>query len=62
METTFICPKCGVVLTANGTLTVDGEEYPVFQCDICLVATPIFGDVAYTFIVVNGVACDPDSI
>lgn len=48
------CPRCGVELQSSGSVDVEGETLPVFQCDKCVVRKPVFGemfDVALTFAV-----------
>lgn len=54
MLDTYHCPKCSALLHATGSITVDGVECPVFQCDSCVVTKLIFGEpfeVAVTFAV-----------
>jgi hypothetical protein len=57
MILTWHCPKCGKSLEAEGAITVDGAECPVFQCDACVVSVEMFGerfDGAFTFAVAPG--------
>lgn len=30
---TWNCPKCGTLLEICGVVSVDGAEFPVFECD-----------------------------
>lgn len=32
----FPCPKCGVMLPSCGTLTIDGEDCSLYQCESCV--------------------------
>jgi hypothetical protein len=65
MIDTFPCPKCNRRLTRSGAVAVDGEEFPVFQCDECILETEMFGEpveTALTFAVdANGKPFDPAS-
>lgn len=48
------CPRCGIELHATGSIEMNGETMPVFQCDKCVHVRPIFGEpfkVAFTFAV-----------
>lgn len=52
--TVWHCPRCGLQLQATGSIEIDSETMPVFQCDRCVVTKPIFGEpfeVALTFAV-----------
>lgn len=31
------CPRCGRQLEQTGTVTCEGDETPVYQCDDCIV-------------------------
>ena len=58
----FPCPKCHVSLEPVGELDFEGQTYPVYQCDACVVPRDLFGTVRqmpYTFYVKNGVARHP---
>lgn len=59
------CPKCGRPLQPSGTITTEGGEFPVYQCDECLVQTELFGErveAALTFCVgEDGQPFDPAS-
>jgi hypothetical protein len=63
MIDTFPCPKCGRTLKRSGEVSVEGADYPVFQCDECLIQTEMFGEpfeVALTFAVdAHGKPFDP---
>jgi hypothetical protein len=65
MRNTFPCPKCGCVLNKSGEVAVNGQTYPVFQCDTCTAQVPMFGEpfeVALTFAVDGaGTPFDPAS-
>jgi hypothetical protein len=40
------------MLPPSGELSVDGQVYPVYQCDECLVSRDVFGEtmeLPYTF-------------
>jgi hypothetical protein len=40
------------MLPPSGELSVDGEAFPVYQCDECLVSRDVFGEtmeLPYTF-------------
>ncbi len=52
----YHCPGCSRRLERCGAIFVDGEQFPVFQCDDCTKSESIFGerfDIALTFYV-NG--------
>lgn len=54
MIDTYHCPKCSRPLEASGVASLDGVDYPVFQCDDCIVEVEAFGDkfsVNFTFAV-----------
>lgn len=60
------CPKCNRVLTQSGTVTVEGQEMPAFQCPECLRNVTPFRDgvefeVALTFCLLDGQVFDPSS-
>jgi hypothetical protein len=38
------CPKCSRRLKPSGELTVDGQKFPVYQCDECLVTRTLYGE------------------
>ena len=41
---TYHCPKCGTLLESSGTISLDGTDVPLFQCDSCVVVKNIFGE------------------
>lgn len=46
------CPKCTRSLPPSGELTVEGQTFPVYQCDECLVSRDVFGtsmELPFTF-------------
>jgi hypothetical protein len=43
---TSSCPKCGRTLQQSGEATCEGETFPVFQCDECIVSTKL-GDETF---------------
>jgi hypothetical protein len=46
------CPSCGAILDPGGVVTLDGVEFPVFQCDTCTREVDFLGSsetVALTF-------------
>lgn len=52
--TVWHCPRCGDELHSTGSIEMDGETMPVFQCDRCVVTAEVFGEpfeVALTFAV-----------
>jgi hypothetical protein len=52
--TTFPCPRCSKPLSPEGTLSIDGLECPLYQCDVCTVPWNFGGETfaaAYTFVV-----------
>jgi hypothetical protein len=54
MIDTFPCPKCGRTLQRSGEFAIDGQSFPVFQCDECLAQVEKYGEVfeiAFTFAV-----------
>lgn len=60
---TFPCPRCSAPLEAAGELDFEGQTYPVYQCDACIVPRELFGVVEplpMTFYVKDGVARNPD--
>jgi hypothetical protein len=63
MIDTFPCPKCNRTLRRSGEVTVEGADFPVFQCDECLVQAMMYGEpfeVAFTFAVnAEGEPFDP---
>ena len=40
----FPCPKCGRTLRRSGEFAVNGVEFPVFQCDECIVEAEMYGE------------------
>ena len=65
MIDTFPCPECGRALLRSGAVAVEGADFPVFQCDECVVQTEMFGEpfeAALTFAVdAKGQPFDPAS-
>jgi hypothetical protein len=65
MIDTFPCPKCNRVLNRSGEVEIEGTDFPVFQCDECIVQTQMFGEpfeTALTFAVdAEGKPFDPAS-
>lgn len=63
MINTYHCPQCSTLLHTTGTLSCDGVDCPVFQCDGCVITKPIFGEpfsIALTFCVApSGATFDP---
>lgn len=63
MIETYHCPTCSALLERSGSVAVNGEEFPVFQCDTCTKMVEMFGEqveVAVTFLVNGkGEAFDP---
>jgi hypothetical protein len=63
MIDTYHCPKCSRQLNASGVATLNDVEFPVFQCDSCIVEVEAFGDkfeVNFTFAVdASGAWFDP---
>ena len=59
----FPCPKCGRTLRRSGEFAVNGVEFPVFQCDECIVEAEMYGEpfeTALTFAVgADGKPFDP---
>jgi hypothetical protein len=54
MIDTFPCPRCGRTLRRSGEVEVEGADFPVFQCDECIVRAEMYGEpfeVAFTFAV-----------
>jgi hypothetical protein len=52
MTDTFPCPKCNRTLSKSGEFAIDGQTFPVFQCDECLAQVHKYGEVfeiAFTF-------------
>ena len=48
------CPKCNRNLQPSGVVAVDDDEFPVYQCDECLVTQSVLGvwmETALTFCV-----------
>jgi hypothetical protein len=51
------CPKCSRLLSPSGELTIDGQAFPVYQCDDCVVPRDVFGemmDLPFTFYIDEG--------
>jgi hypothetical protein len=63
MIDSFPCPRCNRTLLRSGEVEIEGTEFPVFQCDECLVQADMFGEpfeVAFTFAVdAEGKPFDP---
>jgi hypothetical protein len=63
MLDTFLCPKCGRTLRRSGEVSVEGADFPVFQCDECTVEVQMYGEpfeAALTFAVdAQGKPFDP---
>ena len=63
MQSTFPCPKCGVILDRSGEIALGGRTLPVFQCDNCTIPWWFDGvteEVAYTFALTpDGMPFDP---
>ena len=54
MIDTFPCPRCGRTLKRSGEVAVEGADFPVFQCDDCILQVEMYGEpfqVAFTFAV-----------
>ena len=54
MIETYHCPTCSALLERSGVVAINGEDFPVFQCDTCTKPAVIFGEtfeVAITFLV-----------
>jgi hypothetical protein len=54
MINSFPCPKCGRTLQRSGEVTIEGADFPVFQCDECITPWTVEGEVfdsAFTFAV-----------
>ena len=54
MIQSFPCPKCGRTLRRSGEVTIEGADFPVFQCDECMAPWEVEGqvfDTAFTFAV-----------
>ena len=39
------CPKCTRPLQPVGELSFDGQTFPTYQCDDCLVSRDVFGEM-----------------
>ena len=39
------CPRCGRKLSACGEVDINGETFPTYQCDECLVQVAFMGEL-----------------